>query len=346
MTVLTQVSTKPPHPYDVENEPLVIPRGPSNAKLALLAAAITFVAITAAILFLRSRRPDDAVASPAPPSNVEPSAAPAGEPPARPSPAAAESAKVEPEPQARARRRSDAAAVGQPAVDHEGLDASAGVQPAQPPGREARASAPAATAGRQQRPIVQPRNVAPERVRAGLECGAGARPVGPGCRGAASDAATFRGTAAAPGGSPRAVARGSARCGQPARGRGATAGIRRFQGGACRGPRARRRGAGVLRSRAHGAHRSARAFDRASLDRSERPRPGRDSDLGDAGWGPITDVCRGGFRTLDLSAAYRGCEGDHHVLLLVRVKSALLCRPEPGSEFLLPPRRRQSGRSL
>ena len=97
MTVLTQVSTNPPRPYDVESEPLVIPRGPSNAKLALLAATITFVAITAAILFLRSRRPDDALASPAPPSNVEPSAPSAGEPPARPSAAAAEMAKVGPE---------------------------------------------------------------------------------------------------------------------------------------------------------------------------------------------------------------------------------------------------------
>ena len=94
MTVLTQVSTKSPQPHEFESDsPLVIPRGPSNAKLALLAATITFVAITAAILFLRSRRPDDAVASPAPPANVEPSAA-TGEParpgePATPPPAKA-----------------------------------------------------------------------------------------------------------------------------------------------------------------------------------------------------------------------------------------------------------------
>jgi serine/threonine-protein kinase len=86
MTVLTQVSTKSGRRPEIESDPpLVIPRGPSNAKLALLAAAITFVAITGAILFLRSRKPDDAVASPAPPTNVEPGAAPAGEPAARPS---------------------------------------------------------------------------------------------------------------------------------------------------------------------------------------------------------------------------------------------------------------------
>src|SRR4051812_16623997 len=67
MTVLTQVSTKSARRPEIESEPpLIIPRGPSNAKLALLAAAITFVAITGAILFLRSRKPDDAVASPAP----------------------------------------------------------------------------------------------------------------------------------------------------------------------------------------------------------------------------------------------------------------------------------------
>ncbi len=81
MTVLTQVSTKPPRPRDIESDsPLVIPRGPSNAKLALLAATITFVAITGAILFLRSRKPDDAVASPAPPATVEPGATAAAEP--------------------------------------------------------------------------------------------------------------------------------------------------------------------------------------------------------------------------------------------------------------------------
>jgi outer membrane biosynthesis protein TonB len=86
MTVLTQVSTKSARRPEIDSyPPLVIPRGPSNAKLALLAAAITFVAITGAILFLRSRKPDDAVASPSPPTNVEPGAAPAGEPAARPS---------------------------------------------------------------------------------------------------------------------------------------------------------------------------------------------------------------------------------------------------------------------
>jgi len=86
MTVLTQVSTKSARRPEIESDPpLIIPRGPSNAKLALLAAAITFVAITGAILFLRSRKPDDAVASPAPPTNVEPGAAPAGEPAAHPS---------------------------------------------------------------------------------------------------------------------------------------------------------------------------------------------------------------------------------------------------------------------
>jgi len=51
--VLTQVSTKSARRPEIDSDPpLVIPRGPSNAKLALLAAAITFVAITGAILFL------------------------------------------------------------------------------------------------------------------------------------------------------------------------------------------------------------------------------------------------------------------------------------------------------
>jgi serine/threonine protein kinase len=105
MTVLTQVSTKSSRRPEIESDPpLVIPRGPSNAKLALLAAAITFVAITSAILFLRSRKPDDAVASPAPPT--EPGATAAGEPAARPSepptpPPAKAQAKPEPEPEAR-----------------------------------------------------------------------------------------------------------------------------------------------------------------------------------------------------------------------------------------------------
>ena len=86
MTVLTQVSTRSARRPEIESDPpLIIPRGPSNAKLALLAAAITFVAITGAILFLRSRKPDDAVASPAPATNAEPGAVAPGEPPARPS---------------------------------------------------------------------------------------------------------------------------------------------------------------------------------------------------------------------------------------------------------------------
>jgi hypothetical protein len=96
MTVLTQVSTKSARSHHVDSDPpLVIPRGPSNAKLALLAGAITFVAITGAILFLRSRRPDDALASPAPPANVEPGPRTTGEPAPRPSPPAAELPKPE-----------------------------------------------------------------------------------------------------------------------------------------------------------------------------------------------------------------------------------------------------------
>jgi len=92
MTVLTQVSTQSARSRDADSDPpLVIPRGMSNAKLALVAAALTFVAITTAILFLRSRRPDDAVASPAP-ENVEPAPQPTGEP--APRAPAAPAAKV------------------------------------------------------------------------------------------------------------------------------------------------------------------------------------------------------------------------------------------------------------
>ena len=63
-------------PAGVENPPgatgartsqeLVVPRGPSNAKIALVAAIITFVAITAAILVARSRQPDESVGAETP----------------------------------------------------------------------------------------------------------------------------------------------------------------------------------------------------------------------------------------------------------------------------------------
>ena len=73
--------------------------------------------------------PDDAVASPAPPTSVEP-ARPRRRARRRPT-HRRKAGRPEPsrDAQARARRRGDAAAVGEPAVGHEGLDAAAGVEP-------------------------------------------------------------------------------------------------------------------------------------------------------------------------------------------------------------------------
>ena len=208
---------------EIESDPpLIIPRGPSNAKLALLAAAITFVAITGAILFLRSRRPDDAVASPAPPTNAEPGAAPAGEPAARPSepiappPPKAQAAQEPETRQPERRRRSDASAVGQSAGD-EGLDASGARRPAQhPPGRR--------SAELQRRPrhqvaanesIIEPRDLAPERERRVVVRARSRATASAGGRGAASGAATCARAAAAARGSPHAVVRVGARGAQP-----------------------------------------------------------------------------------------------------------------------------------
>jgi tRNA A-37 threonylcarbamoyl transferase component Bud32 len=59
------------------SQQLLVPRGPSNAKIALVAAVITFIAITAAILVARSRQPDDLAAGQPEPERIEaPIAAP------------------------------------------------------------------------------------------------------------------------------------------------------------------------------------------------------------------------------------------------------------------------------